>query len=419
MLLRPQGLPIHLWMTSVRRLALPCAAVAAASVLLAYANGSTGDYPNDAGQAIGALLDGHVGAALASQPLMGSLAILVRLPFAALASLTGGGELAAYRLGCIPCLFALGVAGLELARTMRRAGVDPRACRAAAAICLVNPLTWEALRLGHPEELLGATFVVIAALYAVEGRSIAAGLALGLALATKQWAVIAVVPVLAAAPGRRILVGAIALAVAAAITVPVIAADAEGFYGTSRQAGWSGERVHPFNAVWPLAPTEDRVITVVNHDKVVTVRTIPTWLAHLLHPAIVLLSIPLTAAALALRRRFGAADLFALLALAFLMRCLLDPVDNAYYHVPFLVSLAFWEGLAHRRAPLLAALASVAIYFAFYKATMFHTIGMRNAVYLLATVPFGALLASTVFRSRRGRAPARRRDLRPAAATGH
>jgi hypothetical protein len=408
-------------MTRVHRAAaLPsvsCAAVAAASVLLAYLNGSTGDYPSDAGPTIRALLDGHVGSALATQPVMGSLSVLVRLPFAALASVTGGGELAAYRLGCIPCLMALGLAGLLLARTMVRAGAKPYAGAAAAAICVVNPLTWEALRLGHPEELLGAAFVVAAALYAAEERSLAAGVALGLALATKQWAAIAVLPVLAVAPGRRIKLGAVALTVAAVLTLPVVIGNASGFYGASRQAGWAGQRVYPFNAVWPLAPTEDRVISVGKEMSVVTVRVIPTWLAHLLHPAIVVLAIPLTAAALFVRRRFRAEDVFALLALAFLLRCLLDPVDNAYYHVPFMLSLAFWECLAWKRPPLLALLASLAVWFAFYKATMFHTNDLRNAVYLIVTLPFGLSLFTALF-ARSDSAGARRRELRPATAAG-
>jgi Glycosyltransferase family 87 len=405
-------------MTRVQRAAATFAAVAAGSVLLAYANGSTGDYPSDAAPAIRALLDGHVGGALAEQPVMGSLSVIVRLPFAALASLTGGGELAAYRLGCIPCLVALGLAGLELARALRRDGASAGACCAAAAICVVNPLTWEALRLGHPEELLGAAFVVVAALYAVEGRSVAAGVALGLALATKQWAAIAVLPVLAVAPARRLQLGAVAFAIVAALTLPVVIGDAYGFYGASRQAGWAGERVYPFNAVWPLAPTEDRVISVGDDMSVVTVRVIPRWLAHLLHPAIVVLAIPFTAAALMVRRRLRADDVFALLALLFLVRCLIDPVDNAYYHVPFVLSLAFWEVFAWKRAPLLALLASLAVWFAFYKATMFHTNDLRNAVYLIATVPFALSLFTAIFGRRDAPAHARRRELGPATATG-
>ena len=405
-------------MTRFHRVAAACTAVAAVSVLLAYANSSAGDYPSDAGPTIRALLDGHLGRALSIQPLMGSFSILVRLPFAALADLTGGGALAVYRLGCIPCLAALGLAGLELARAMSRRGAGSGACAAAAVICVVNPLTWEALRLGHPEELLATAFVVVATLYAAEGRSLAAGIALGLALATKQWAAIAVLPVLAVAPTRRIRLGAIALALVAVLTLPVVIGDAGGFYDANRQAGWSGERVHPFNAVWPLAPTEDRVIDVAGTTEIVTVRVIPPWLAHLLHPAIVALAIPFTAAALLVRRRLRVEDAFALLALLFLFRCLLDPVDNAYYHVPFVLSLAFWEGLAWRRPPLLAMLASLAIYFAIYKAHMFHALELRNAVYLLATVPFGLSLFTAIYSRGDDSARARGRDLRPAAAAG-
>jgi hypothetical protein len=404
-------------MTRVHRVAAAGAAVAAASVLLAYANGSTGDYTSDAGPTIHALLDGNFGQALAAQPIMGSLSVLVRLPFAALAELTGGGELAIYRLGCIPCLLVLGFAGLELARAMRRAGAGRAACAAAAAICLVNPLTWEALRLGHPEELLGAALVVLAALYAAQRRSLAAGVTLGLALATKQWAAIAVLPVLAVAPAHRIRLGAIAVVIAAALTLPAVIGDTQGFYGATRQAGWAGERVYPFNAVYPLAQTEDRVISVGDEMSVVTVRVVPTWVAHLLHPAIVLLAIPFTAAALMVRRRFSVEDVFSLLALLFLLRCLLDPVDNAYYHVPFVLALAFWEGLAWKRPPLLALLASLAVWFAIYKATMFDTADLRNAVYLIATVPFALALFTALF-ARSGSARARGRRLRPATATG-
>jgi hypothetical protein len=405
-------------MTRVHRIAAACAAVAAGSVLLAYANGSTGDYPADAGPTIRALLDGHVGEALASQPIMGSLSVLVRLPFAALADATGGGELAVYRLGCIPCLLVLGFAGVQLGRAMRRAGAGPGASTAAAAICLANPLTWEALRLGHPEELLSAALVVLAALYAAERRPLAAAVALGLALATKQWAVIAVLPVLAVAPAHRIRLGAIAFAIAAALTLPALIGDTEGFSGATRQAAWAGERVYPYNAVYPLAPTEDRVISIGDDMSVVTVRVIPNWLAHLLHPAIVALALPLTAAALLVRKRLRAENVFALLALLFLFRCLLDPVDNAYYHVPFVLALAFWEGIAWKRAPLLALLASIAVWFAIHKATMFETADLRNALYLVATVPFALSLVTALFGRREDPARARERGLRPAAATG-
>jgi hypothetical protein len=206
--------------------------------------------------------------------------------------------------------------------------------------------------------------------------------------------------VLVAAPRRRLRLAVGAGAVALALTLPIVVADSSGFVGASRQAGWAGTRVYPFNAVYPLAPTEDRVIDVAGDTKVVTVRELPTAVAHLLHPLIVLLSVPLTAAYCLVRRRGRQPhDVFALLALLFLLRCLLDPVDNAYYHVPFLVSLAAWEGLGRRRAPVFGMLVSVAVYYAIYKAHAFGTTGGRNAIYLLATMPFGAWLSITLFRA--------------------
>jgi hypothetical protein len=125
---------------------------------------------------------------------MGALSILVRLPFAALAGFAGGGDLLAYQLGSIPCVAAAGVLGLAIARWMERRGASRAACIATVVFSMVNPLTWEALALGHPEELLGGALCAGAVLAALRGHSTRAGLLLGLALATKQWALIAVLP---------------------------------------------------------------------------------------------------------------------------------------------------------------------------------------------------------------------------------
>jgi hypothetical protein len=393
------------------------AGVTILSFALAFANGSVGDYPRDAGPTMDALLRGDLGGAFASHPIMGAFSLLVRLPFAAFASALGGDQLAIYRFGCIPCLLALGLVGLAIAREMARRGVAAPACVASAALCIANPLTWEALRLGHPEELLGTALVVAAVLAALRANALAAGVALGLALATKQWAVIAVLPVLAAAPRQRLRLGLVAAALALALTVPVLATNSGGFYTANRQAGWSGERVYPFNALWPVAPTEDRIISVGGERSVVTVRTVPTAVAQTLHPLIVVLALPLTGIWLLRRRRFEAEDVFMLLALAFLLRCLLDPVDNVYYHLPFATSLLAWEGLRRRTMPMFAALTALGVWFAIRKATMFSELEIRNALYLAATMPFAVWLTSrlvgggrrdgTVARSSLGRVLAR------------
>ena len=371
-------------------------AIAATSTVLAFANTSSGDYPRDAAPAMNSLLDGDVSAALAEQPLMGSFSLIVRLPFAALARATGGDDLRIYQLGTIPCLISVGLLGLALAGLMRRRGQPPAACAAAAILCLVNPLTWEAIRLGHPEELLGGALCVGAVLAALRGRTLASAVMLGLALATKQWAVIAVLPVLAAAPTRRVRLFAVSTGIALLLTVPLMLGNPSSFSGATDKAAWAGERVHPFNAVWPLASPEDRVIAVGDEQSVVTVRVIPNWLARALHPLIVLLAIPFTALWWRSRRRTPD-DALALLALLFLLRCLLDPVDNAYYHVPFLLALVAWEGLTRHGPPVVSLLSAAAIYYTIYKAGWTEDVAARNALYLLSTVPVALWLAVRLY----------------------
>ena len=370
------------------------------ATLLSLLNTSAGDYPNDAGVTIRALLDGHVGTALASQPLMGSLSLLVRLPFAAVADLTGGGDLLAYQLGSIPCVAAAGLLGLAIARWMERRGASRATCIGTVAFCMVNPLTWEALRLGHPEELLGAALCVAAVLAALRGHPGRTGVLLGLALATKQWALIAVLPALAAVPARRVRVVVVAGAVAAALTLPLVVGNLSGFTDATHQAAWGGQRVHPWNALWPLAGIEDRVVSIGDEQRIVTVRVLPPWLAHLMHPLIVGLALPLSAAWWFSRRRTPD-DALALLALLFLFRSLLDPVNNVYYHLPFLLSLTAWEGLVRRGPPLASMLCSGAIYYTIYKAHWTDDLALGNALYLAATLPPAIWLAVRLYVPRR------------------
>ena len=72
-----------------------------------------------------------------------------------------------------------------------------------------------------------------------------------------------------------------------------------------------------------------------------TYHEVAHWVPPVSHSLIVLIALPL---GLLLRRR-GArgADPLALLALLFLLRCVLDPVDQGYFHVPFMLALLAWE----------------------------------------------------------------------------
>lgn len=250
-------------------------------------------------------------------------------------------------LGSIPCVAAAGLLGLSIARWMERRGASRAACIATIVFSMVNPLTQEALSQGHPEELLGGASCAGAVLAAMRGRSTRAALLLGLALVTMQWALIAVLPVLAAAPTRRLRVAVVAGAIAAALTVPLVAGN-----------------------------------------------------LSLTQPLIVALALPLSAAWWFSRRRTPD-DVLGLLALLFLLRCLLDPVDNAYHHVPFLLSLIAWEGLVRRGLPLVSILSSVTIYYAINRAGATDDLALRNAFYLAATVPVAVWLAVMLYVPRR------------------
>ena len=132
-----------------------------------------------------------------------------------------------------------------------------------------------------------------------------------------------------------------------------------------------------------------------------------------MHPLIVLLAVPLTLLWWTSQRRTPD-DVLALLALLFLLRCLLDPVNNAYYHVPFLLSLVAWEGLTRRGPPVVSLLSAAAVYYTIYKAGWVDDIAARNALYLLATLPVGVWLGvrlyapSPVLRRRAWPAPMQR-----------
>ena len=91
---------------------------------------------------------------------------------ALIAKLTGGGELAIFRLAAAPCLAAAAVLGVWLAAASRRMGRARSAGLLALVVCVANPLTFTALKFGHPEELLGGVLCVAAVLAAGRGRPV-------------------------------------------------------------------------------------------------------------------------------------------------------------------------------------------------------------------------------------------------------
>jgi hypothetical protein len=113
------------------------------------------------------------------------------------------------------------------------------------------------------------------------------------------------------------------------------------------------------------------------------------------HPLIVVAAVPF--AALFARRRTAAVDALALLALAFLLRCVLDPVDNAYYHAPLVLALVAWEALSRRRRlPLASVLTCAALWITFDLVEPAAQPALTNLVYLSWTTLLFAYLVTVL-----------------------
>ena len=166
--------------------------------------------------------------------------LVERAPFALLPGLWGGGsQHAVYRVVALPCLLAAAALGVWLVSRMRAQGASPLARLLALGVCVANPITLRALELGHPEELLGGCMCVAAALLAARSangrdRSLLAGILLGLAIANKDWALVAAGPVLLALPpGRRKRCLIAAGATAGLVLAPLALVGSGGFVSST------------------------------------------------------------------------------------------------------------------------------------------------------------------------------------------
>jgi hypothetical protein len=330
--------------------------VLVASAWIAWRATSAGDYLTDAGPPIDALVHGRVHDFLAARPLMGPLSLFVRAPFAALAYVGDHSGLQAlyndqYRLGVFPCLVAAGIVGVALARMMEQRGSSRLAQAAVVAVCVVNPVSLRAVYFEHPEEVFGAALLTGAALAGIQRRPWLAAVLLAFALANKQWAVIgapAVVLIVVMANDRKRLRGpALALlGVGLALLVPLLVVDAGSLWDLTRRLG--DIRNSP---VWPASiwyrfapPLSGAELGEWSHN----LHHMPDWLGLVARPFLIAAGIALP---LAFAKRVAgdvAARGLALLALVMLVRCLFDPANNGYYHVPFLMALIAADALRGR-----------------------------------------------------------------------
>ncbi len=359
------------------------------------------DYETESRPSFEALVHGHLTAFLQLAPAYGG-SLVERAPFALIPGLWGGGALAVYRAVAVPCLLAGALLGIQLVARMHAEGRPLFARALALAVCVANPLTLRALELGHPEELLGACLCVAAVLLAASERPLWAGLALGLAVANKEWALLAAAPVLLALPPRRrpALIGS-SLAAAALVLAPLLLIGSGGFSSALRASATApGVLFHPWQVFWFLghhAPASPSAGAALVHGY----RVGPSWTGTVSHPLILATGLVLPLA-LWLRecrpRRIGLRTALLMLALLMLLRCLLDTWDIAYYPLPFVLALLAWEVRgAIARPPVLSAAVTVLAYLSFIWLPNHVSADMQAAFFLAWSLPLALVLAARLF----------------------
>jgi hypothetical protein len=366
------------------------------------------DYEVEAAPPFAALTRGDVVGFLQAAPAYGG-SLVLRAPFAGVTAWLGGGELAVYRAVSIPCLLAGAALGVVLARR------SPRHGWLVLALATANPIALRALEIGHPEELLGGALCVGAVIAAAGSRGLLAGLLLGLALATKAWSVLAIGPVvLALAPGARLRALGVAGAVVAAVYAPLLAAGSVAAIGAGVRT--TGSVIfQPWQVFWFLGEPGLVVIGGDGFPKPDGWRTPPGWLAALTHPLIAILVIPASVVWAAVRRPQGE-EVLLLLALLFAARCLLDPWNNVYYGLPFLLALLAWEALRRPAGPPVLTLGATAAAWASFE-WLPRVLGpdAQSLAYLAWMLPLCMLLVrSALPASSRSSAPSSGRPVAPA-----
>jgi glycosyl transferase family 87 len=407
-------------MRRVARENLPCAlAAAAASATMAWL-GLYGfawtDYEDEAKPAFDALIAGHLLEFLRLAPAYGG-SLVERAPFAILPSLWGGGALAVYRMAALPCLLAAAVLGTWLCARMRTAHRPALSRAVALSVCVANPLTLRALELGHPEELLGACLCVAALLLAASDRPLWAGTLLGLAIANKEWALLAAGPVLLVLPERsggrrrRVLCLTSAGAVAAAVLAPLALVSSSFTASTRALASPASPIFQPWQ-IWWFFGHHGRLVHGLYGAPKPGYRTYAPWAVAISHPLIPAAGILLVVALWLTRRRSaqpGGAVLsegtgLLALALLLLLRCLLDTWDVVYYSLPFIFALLAWEiGGPDRpemgqRPPAIALSSTVLAWMSFqWLPANGASADLQAAFFLAWTLPLCAWLALALY----------------------
>jgi hypothetical protein len=332
--------------------------------------GRVNDFLTEAQIPLRQLSEGHVLGFLQTSPAyVGSL--IGRSPFALLAMALHADWQVVYILTSLPCLMAAPVLGAWLARTTAP-DTNTRPIwvwlSPFGLLLALNPIVIDCLILGHPEDVLGASLAIAGVVQAARGKEHAAMLLLGLSVVNKSWAIVAVPVAMVLLPrvswrGVLLLVGPI---IAVYVPITLIQNHHGGSITTSTGSGG----IFLATQLWWW----------FGADSFVAVH------AHLL----IVVSAFVLAGVWRRTRRAACTDPgqllregLLLLALVFLLRAAMDPWNNIYYCLPFLMTVYALELGRAPRWSFAATILMVAITIPLHTSTL----DTRAIAYQLGTVP--------------------------------
>ena len=344
------------------------------------------DFFNEAGPAVDHLIAGNLHGFLALAPIYGG-SLLLSAPALALGG-TLGGLSGAYRLEVLFCATAIAVLALALARIQRSEGRPTLGRWLLIGLLVAGPASDWALKYGHPEELLTTALCVGGMLLVVRGRITTGAILLGLAVASKQWALLAL-PVALAVTLReqRIRFSAVAGCAALALFAPLALSNTSHFVAANKSLASAAVLFNPQQIWWTLHLDYLRHLGGTVYE-----RAPIAFVSQYSRPLTVLSAVLLGAAYWLRRRRLAPSDALLVLALVMLLRGMLDPWNEIYYQLPFLVSLGAWEVCSGRRAPLFTLAASVLVWLSFEPVRLTYSGDIASLFYLLWTLPAAVLM---------------------------
>ncbi len=351
-----------------------------------------GDYRNWFAPSTNALLSGHLSAFFALLPTDGAGgSVLLRAPFSWLGKELVGDQHAIFRFGALFCVLAT----MSVAVTMpgiRAVGRRGLTRGTVIALFVLTPAMLDAVFYGHPEESLGAALCIGSLLLAGGGRAELSGTLLGLAIINKPWGVLAILPALLAARDHRGRLIALAAIIAGGWTLATYVGSPSNFQHSVLTSS-SAVVAHPQDLWWPLAHIRLAAGTTPWYAP-------PSLISDHARMLTVLIAIPL-ALPIARRRERTLDDALALLALLFLLRCVLDPSNHVYYQVPFVLALGAWEARV-RGMPLLSLLSLAGFWFVFHTVSGTGSLTAQYIAYMALVVPLVGYLAAVIIGGQTG-----------------